>query len=129
MRHAFVFQGRPDGQRGLLDMRRLVLGIAIVLVIMGCGRSADAQLANAAPPKTLQQVQTPPKADDLAQMKATVVKLQQAVLERDKRIATLQGVVADLQMAILESAVDRMDPETKKALQPEQKPAPQTPPK
>ena len=39
-------------------MRRLMLGLVIVLVIVGCGRSAYAQLANAAPTKALQQVQT-----------------------------------------------------------------------
>jgi signal transduction histidine kinase len=106
-----------------------MVGVTIVFVIAGCGRSADAQLAKPEPPRTLQQVQTPQKANDQAQMRATIVQLQQAVLARDKEIATLRGVVADLQMAILESAVDRLDPDTKKALRPEQKPAPQTPPK
>lgn len=111
-------------------MRRLTVGGLLVLMIVGCGRSVDAQLANAATPKTLQQVQAPQKADDQAQMKATIIKLQQAILTRDKENAALRGVVADLQLALLEHAVGRLDAGTKKALaEPAQKPVtPQTPP-
>jgi hypothetical protein len=72
-------------------------------------------------------------ADDPAQLKATIVKLQQAVLQRDKEIGTLRAAVAELQMAALEAAIDTLDPEVKKALgRPEPKattPTDKAPPK
>ncbi len=76
--------------------------------------------------------QAAPAADDSAVLKATIIKLQQAVLERDKEIASLRGAVAELQMAALRAAIDTMDPAVRKVLlgRDDQKPVPpQTPPK
>jgi hypothetical protein len=101
-------------------MKRLALGILIALAVCG---TAHAQ-------------QTPTDAvvahDDTAQLKATIIKLQKAVLALRKENGMLQATVAELQDAALEAAIDTMDPEVKKALgrpEPKATPAETSPPK
>jgi hypothetical protein len=99
----------------MLGMRRRTLTLVFALVVVGCG-STDAQLATPGPPKTLQQLQAPAKADDQVQMKATLIKLQVQVLERDREIGTLRAQVAELQLNALGTAIQTLDPAVKKAL-------------
>lgn len=69
--------------------------------------------------------QEAPKPDDPVQLKATIVKLQAQVLERDREIGTLRVQVAELQIAALGAAVKAMDPAVQTALgiKPETAPA------
>lgn len=110
-------------------MRARTYGLVIVLVIAVCGCSADAQLAKPEPPKALQQIQATPAADDVTQMKATLIKLQVQVLERDREIGNLRAQLAELQLNALGTALQSAEPAVKKALGLDQQPAPQTPPK
>lgn len=128
MWHADVYSWRVDKQGGLLEMRSRTYGLVIVLVIAVCGCSADAQLAKPEPPKALQQIQ-PPAADDVTQMKATLIKLQVQVLERDREIGTLRAKLAELQLNALGTALQSAEPAVKKALGLDKQPAPQTPSK
>lgn len=103
-------------------MRLRTVGV-LVLLVAGCGHAADAQQ-----PKALEQIKAAPSADDPVQMKATLIKLQVQVLERDREIGSLRAQVAELQLNALGAAVQNMDPAVKKALGlSDQKSAPQTP--
>jgi hypothetical protein len=66
---------------------------------------------------SLSYAQDAPKpADDPVQLKATIVKLQQAVLERDRELGTLRAQLAEMQLAALGAAVKTMDPAVQTAL-------------
>ena len=102
----------------VMTIMRKSVGLVFVLLCMASAVSVAQHAA--------------PAADDPTVLKATIIKLQQAVLERDREIASLRGVVAELQMAALKAAIDTMDPAVKKVLmgRDDQKPVPpQTPPK
>lgn len=60
--------------------------------------------------------QETPKPDDPVQLKATIIKLQAQVLERDRELGTLKAQIAELQLAALSAAVKTMDPAVQTAL-------------
>lgn len=97
--------------------------VAIVIVLM------------ASPAYAQPVVQKPAEAstatEDPAQLKATIVKLQKAVLALRRENGMLQATVAELQDAALEAAIDTLPADVKKALgRPDPKSVtPQTPPK
>jgi hypothetical protein len=97
----------------VISMRRWMVGLSIVLLFSGCGQSADAQLATPTPPK---HATVAASADEAVQMKATLIKLQVQVLERDREIGTLRAQVAELKLNALGVAVQTLDPAVKKAL-------------
>jgi hypothetical protein len=96
---------------------RMLLKLAMALLVVAISAPAFAQ-----------EVQK--SADDPAQLKATIIKLQKALLAKERENGLLRATVAELQDAALEAAIDTMDPEVKKALgRPEPKATPaETPP-
>lgn len=103
-------------------MRRYAI---TVFVLVGLFGQASAQPATQKP-----AAEAVAAMDDPAQLKATIVKLQKAVLALRKENGMLQATVAELQDAALEAAIDTLPADVKKALGRADKPVtPQTPPK
>jgi hypothetical protein len=100
--------------KGLTLMVRRVIAAGFLCVVASIATAATAQ-------------HTP---DDPVQLKATIIKLQKALLAKERENGLLRATVAELQDAALEAAIDTMDPEVKKALgRPEPKATPaETPP-
>jgi hypothetical protein len=95
----------------------MLMRMSVAIFILLMAGHATAQPAVTKPPDAVVA------QDDTAQLKATIVKLQKAVLALRKENGILQATVAELQEAALEAAIETFPPEVKKALgRPEPKP-------
>ena len=86
----------------MLTMKRIFW--CVVCVVAALCALSDVSAQNASKP------------DDPVQMKATIVRLQAQVLERDRELGTLRAQIAELQLAALGAAVKSMDPAVQTAL-------------
>jgi hypothetical protein len=98
--NSHVYQGRIDEQGDLL-VRLWTFRILVVVLALSVSAAAHE------PPKPV---------DDPVQLKATIVKLQKALIAKERENGLLRATIAELQDTALEAAIDAMDPEVKKAL-------------
>lgn len=100
-------------------MMRTIRWFVVAVLLLACPCVAQESAPKAAPP-----------TEDAAQLKAMIVKLQRALLEKEREAGILRATVAELQMSALDAAIETMGPDVKKALgRPEQKPVEKPVPK